>query len=592
MDLFQNYQNLCKTIVRPQRQQYNITDLGEPVFLLKKSKQKIKRHDFDIKNKKNQTLKCSFYMFNDSQIAFPCVIYLHCNSGSRLEGQMYVEQLLEKGMQVFLFDFSGSGQSDGEYITLGINELQDIICVINHLKDNFKVSSIGLWGRSMGAVTALMYTAEFNKNIQCIILDSPFCNFMKLAAQLGKAKTGLPKFVLKGILAFLKNTIQQKYGLNIEDLDIIKYSKQCEVQGLFLASTKDTFVNAKHAEKLNNIYKGISKIYYFECDHHEQRPQNAIQECINFLNENLVVKQQKQNTKYKLREEIKSKQTSEISLDVKQKLEINKQYQNHSSSKIQLQQNQNSCQQFQNQFQQQQIIQQQQDNKQDTFFQPQQQFYQQQSQFYQPYLSSQSPQLIQQLQKQDSKNQIQQLQSPQQQNQSQQNQQQQNQQQQNQLQLNQNQQNQNKYQYYQNLQSWKLNYNIQTDIDNNKVNRAQTIYCQNINLSQKQHKISKPNNNENITDDQNQNSFLCIKAENLQFNQKQQQYQFCYLNVLIRQVYRIIKKFKKRFQNLFQKCICKQQQYKQNKLRKKQKQQFFRIKQKQISNQSDFNQLI
>lgn len=50
-------------------------------------------------------------------------------------------------MGLFCFDFSGSGLSEGEYITLGINESHDLECVVNYLVSLGKVSNIALWGR-------------------------------------------------------------------------------------------------------------------------------------------------------------------------------------------------------------------------------------------------------------------------------------------------------------------------------------------------------------------------------------------------------------------------------------------------------------
>ena len=52
----------------------------------------------------------------------------------------------------------GSGQSDGKYVTLGWREQDDLAVAIQYLRDTNKVSTIGLWGRSMGAVTALLYS--------------------------------------------------------------------------------------------------------------------------------------------------------------------------------------------------------------------------------------------------------------------------------------------------------------------------------------------------------------------------------------------------------------------------------------------------
>ena len=54
----------------------------------------------------------------------------------------------------------GSGQSDGKYVTLGWREQDDLAIAIEHLRGLGTVSTIGLWGRSMGAVTALLYSQK------------------------------------------------------------------------------------------------------------------------------------------------------------------------------------------------------------------------------------------------------------------------------------------------------------------------------------------------------------------------------------------------------------------------------------------------
>jgi pimeloyl-ACP methyl ester carboxylesterase len=52
----------------------------------------------------------------------------------------------------------GSGLSDGKWVTLGAHEVEDLGVVVQHLREQGGVSSVGLWGRSMGAVTALLYS--------------------------------------------------------------------------------------------------------------------------------------------------------------------------------------------------------------------------------------------------------------------------------------------------------------------------------------------------------------------------------------------------------------------------------------------------
>ena len=51
----------------------------------------------------------------------------------------------------------GSGRSDGDWVTLGAHEVDDLEVVVTHLRVRYPDSAIALWGRSMGAVTCLLY---------------------------------------------------------------------------------------------------------------------------------------------------------------------------------------------------------------------------------------------------------------------------------------------------------------------------------------------------------------------------------------------------------------------------------------------------
>ena len=79
------------------------------------------------------------------------------------------------GVAVVSFDFAGSGLSDGEYVTLGANERLDCRAVVTYLRAEGKTSTIAFWGRSMGAVTALLYADEDNM-VDAMVLDSPFAS--------------------------------------------------------------------------------------------------------------------------------------------------------------------------------------------------------------------------------------------------------------------------------------------------------------------------------------------------------------------------------------------------------------------------------
>jgi alpha/beta superfamily hydrolase len=86
---------------------------------------------------------------------------------------------------LFCFDFAGCGRSEGEFISLGWYERDDVQTVVEWLRGSGRVSTIGIWGRSMGAVTGLMH-ADRDPSIAGLVLDSPFSNLRTLAEELAK----------------------------------------------------------------------------------------------------------------------------------------------------------------------------------------------------------------------------------------------------------------------------------------------------------------------------------------------------------------------------------------------------------------------
>ena len=79
-------------------------------------------------------------------------------------------------------DLSGSGKSEGEYISCGWYECEDLKAAIDYLSGLDRVSSIGVWGRSMGAVTALIHGSR-DSRVSAIIVDSAFSDLPTLCKE-------------------------------------------------------------------------------------------------------------------------------------------------------------------------------------------------------------------------------------------------------------------------------------------------------------------------------------------------------------------------------------------------------------------------
>uniref|UniRef100_A0A0V0III5 Putative alpha/beta-Hydrolases superfamily protein-like n=1 Tax=Solanum chacoense TaxID=4108 RepID=A0A0V0III5_SOLCH len=261
-------------VIRPPRADYNPDQfLWEKEFSL--GGRKYKREDFELKNERGHTLRCSHYTpssFPDGA-PLPCVIYCHGNSGCRADANEAAVILLSSNITVVTLDFSGSGLSDGDYVSLGWHEKDDLKVVVSYLRSNLKVSRIGLWGRSMGAVTSLLYGAE-DPSIAGMVLDSAFSNLFDLMMELVDVyKIRLPKFTIKVAVQYMRHVIQKKAKFDIMRLNCLQVSPKTYIPALFGHAKDDKFVQPHHSDLIYKSYAGDKNIIKFDGDHNSSRPQ-------------------------------------------------------------------------------------------------------------------------------------------------------------------------------------------------------------------------------------------------------------------------------------------------------------------------------
>eukprot|EP00352_Strombidinopsis_acuminata_P004448 CAMPEP_0176386514 /NCGR_PEP_ID=MMETSP0126-20121128/36014_1 /TAXON_ID=141414 ORGANISM="Strombidinopsis acuminatum, Strain SPMC142" /NCGR_SAMPLE_ID=MMETSP0126 /ASSEMBLY_ACC=CAM_ASM_000229 /LENGTH=153 /DNA_ID=CAMNT_0017753527 /DNA_START=255 /DNA_END=716 /DNA_ORIENTATION=+ len=149
-----------------------------------------------------------------------------------MESLEVLRYLLPQNITLFSFDFAGCGLSGGEYISLGWYEREDLAQIVNYLREKRRVSTIGLWGRSMGAVTALLH-GDRDPSIAGMVLDSPFSNLKALVNELAKAHTKVPGFLVSTALKMVASTIKGKAKFDINKLSPIDHVNECFIPALF-----------------------------------------------------------------------------------------------------------------------------------------------------------------------------------------------------------------------------------------------------------------------------------------------------------------------------------------------------------------------
>ena len=280
-----SYENCWKYIIRPPRDNYSISELDFPLNLIEDPNFIYIREDYNVLSKRGYLMMCSFFRADLSKrIPYirPVVIYLHGNSSSRIEGTKMAFFLLNKGIDLFVFDFPGCGKSEGEYISLGYYEKEDLNSIVDFVEKFPGVGKIGIWGRSMGAVTGLMYSCN-DKRIKAQCLDSPFANFKDLAIKLCKQQIYIPEFVINTILYFLKKTIKKKNNLEIENLKPIEFAKLSKTPTFFIHAMKDNLIPYEQTIQIYEKYAGIKSINITEGDHNTPRQKHLIYKIISFF---------------------------------------------------------------------------------------------------------------------------------------------------------------------------------------------------------------------------------------------------------------------------------------------------------------------
>ena len=287
------YDFIWKSLIRPPRDIYKDNELGRDKFRM--NGHNYKRTDFSLYNDRKMKLQCSFWEpYDEERICarLPVVIYLPGNSSSRCEAFPLLCFLLPMNISVFAFDFCGSGRSDGEFISLGYYEKDDVNTVINYLRFSNKVSTIGLWGRSMGAVTSILVAKELDKKniISCVVSDSAFSSLSKLIDEFVRKVVTLPQLIVDMLKTQVGDIIEKKANFRIEKIEPIQNLEQCKnIPVLFCHGLDDTFINNHHCNDLYKAYGGQKEIVMFQGEHNEKRPLHILQVISLFFYNHLKV---------------------------------------------------------------------------------------------------------------------------------------------------------------------------------------------------------------------------------------------------------------------------------------------------------------
>lgn len=281
---------LWNLVIRPPRAAYDLKELGPSYFDIDGIRGR--RTDLRLQTERGIHLECTYYRpepKDKSKTAtkrerVPVVIYLHGNSSSRLETLDVLRPLLRKRVAVFCYDSAGCGLSEGEYVSLGHFEQQDLACIIRHLRKAPGVGPIGIWGRSMGAATALLHSDD-KSHVNAIICDSAFASLPDLMRDIGNSRSGIqcPPWLINSVISLIRMRVKGLAGFDIEDVVPVRNLKSRNVPALFIHARNDNFISVEHTRRLYEEYGGIKECIEIGGDHNSSRGPKITAVAVDFL---------------------------------------------------------------------------------------------------------------------------------------------------------------------------------------------------------------------------------------------------------------------------------------------------------------------
>ena len=219
----------------------------------------------------------------------PCVVYMHGNAGNCMEGLSHAPSVLTLGADLLTFDFSGCGNSEGEWVTLGWKEKDDLHSVLQYLESEGKTNKVVLWGRSMGAATVLLYDQQFPLPVTAFVLDSGFSDMESVATNLIQ-KMGMPVEFFPMLWPGVCEAVNQATGgLDLYTLRPVDCCADKTQPVLFIHGSEDELIPKNNTVRNFEKYGGVDKdVIYCSGTHNDFRSSEVIARIASFIQKHIA----------------------------------------------------------------------------------------------------------------------------------------------------------------------------------------------------------------------------------------------------------------------------------------------------------------
>lgn len=235
---------------------WNLTHPEREEITIEPESYGVTRYDkVEFRSREDQVLLRGWYVPAEGAPSDRTVILAHGYAGNRhatgTNTLVLARVLPARGYNVLLFDFRGSGESEGEEVTVGYKEFWDLAGAVDFTRER-GARKVALIGFSMGGATALLTAARLPE-VDAVAADSPFSDFRAYFLENASVWTKLPDFPFTYVIYA---TIPRMLGANLDTMSPLREMDALAKKPLLLIhGEKDESIDVHHSRDLLKAYE-------------------------------------------------------------------------------------------------------------------------------------------------------------------------------------------------------------------------------------------------------------------------------------------------------------------------------------------------
>lgn len=216
----------------------------------------------NIKLKTEDDIQLSAWYVFPSQPNQAAVVLVHGYGSNRTALLPTAEILSRHGYSLLMIDLRAHGLSDGDIVTYGYHEWQDVVAAMEYLKlrSDIHPDRIGLLGESMGG-SVIIRAAVRSDVPRAMILESTFCDMASAVDDAFDNMSGLPQWPFASLVVWMAERV---VGGEISELDSARDLATIDLPIFLIHGTEDELMPPEHHSALLRAANGPTVSWIIE----------------------------------------------------------------------------------------------------------------------------------------------------------------------------------------------------------------------------------------------------------------------------------------------------------------------------------------